>query len=820
MKEFLAKIKTAPGREYEQAFIRIAIGLIILVAVIMSNLNDPDIIKLVSIQVFIYTVCGLYLLFWIFKTPKKNRLRYIISSTIDIVALSYLMFYSDKMGGAFFAIYLWIIVGFGFRFGPLYLFIASAQSVIGFTVVYITSPYWSNHPYLFYSLLTSLIVLPAYVSTLLQRLKQSIEKANIANKAKSQFLANMTHELRTPLNGIFCSNDLLKTTNLSSTQKDYVDSIEYSVDTLLVLINDILDLSKIESGKFESIPEDFDLHALLNSTVLMLKNHAHDKGLELHLHVMPDVPFSLHGDKTHTVQVLINITGNAIKYTNNGHVKINASLIARENDTCIIRYEVEDTGVGIPIDKQDLLFERFTQVDNSDTRQYEGSGLGATIAKELVEKLGGTIGFNSELDKGSTFWFELPYKVRLIDKRADEALKNVKVLILRDKDNLLTEIHQDLEHWKVNTIEAFSASDALNIVEQHIEDEKPLHAIIIAKSTLEINIVEFSGLLKNKNILDNINLIFLNGDVNEDVKKEIIASGVDYILPQSVDKSVFYNAIHSAPLLRLKDETIEVFSHHKNAKTSQPIKILIAEDNAANQYLFERILNYAGFEVTIANNGQEALDTLIDQTFDLCVMDMQMPVMSGVQAIKLYRYMEPDSSLPFIILTANATEDATKACEETGAEAYITKPVRAHLLVDTIHNLINIKVKDKTIKVKNGIHNQDAILDYEQINIIDDKDVFENMVEIFSDNLQTNIEKITEAINNNDYSEYKTVLHSIKGIAGNFGAIQLYKVVIDAEKISHTLFLQGITEQATLVTYEIHRACQALQDYANTLIKH
>ena len=201
-------------------------------------------------------------------------------------------------------------------------------------------------------------------------------------------------------------------------------------------------------------------------------------------------------------------------------------------------------------------------------------------------------------------------------------------------------------------------------------------------------------------------------------------------------------------------------------------------------------------------------------------MDMQIPVMSGVQAIKLYRYMEPDSSLPFIILTANATEDATKACEETGAEAYITKPVRAHLLVDTIHNLINIKVKDKTIKVKNGIHNQDAILDYEQINIIDDKDVFENMVEIFSDNLQTNIEKITEAINNNDYSEYKTVLHSIKGIAGNFGATQLYKVVIDAEKISHTLFLQGITEQATLVTYEIHRACQALQDYANTLIKH
>jgi len=337
MKQLLTQIKTAPGRESEQAFIRIAIGLIIFIAVILANIDDPNVFKLISMQVIIYTVSGLLLLFWIFKKPEKNIFRYIISSGIDVAALSYLMFYSSEMSGAFFAIYLWIIFGYGFRFGSLYLFVASAQSIIGFTVVFFTSSYWSDHPNLFYSLLISLIVLPGYVSTLLQRLKQSIEKANIANKAKSQFLANMTHELRTPLNGIFCSNDLLRTTTLSSTQEEYVNSIEYSVDTLLALINDILDLSKIESGKFESADEDFDLHALLNSAVMMLKNHAQEKGLELHLHVMPDVPFSLHGDKTHTLQVLINIVGNAIKYTDNGHVQITTCLINREDDTCRIR---------------------------------------------------------------------------------------------------------------------------------------------------------------------------------------------------------------------------------------------------------------------------------------------------------------------------------------------------------------------------------------------------------------------------------------------------------------------------------------------------
>lgn len=814
MLEFLARIKTAPGREYEQAFIRITMGFIVLIAVILANLDSPDIIKKISIHVFIYTIAGLLLLFWIFKNPKKSPYRYITSSSIDIIALSYLMFYSGDIGLAFFAIYLWVIFGFGFRFGSLYLFIAAAQSIIGFTTVYLISPYWSAHPSLFYGILISLFVLPGYVSTLLKRLKQSTENANIANKAKSHFLANMSHELRTPLNGIFCSNDLLKMTALNTTQKEYVDSIEHSVNALLDLINDILDLSKIESGKFESADEDFDLHALLNSSVMMLKNHAQKKGLELHLHVTPDVPFSLYGDKTHTLQVLINITGNAIKYTDKGHVQINSSLITREDDSCRIRYEIVDTGPGIAKEKQASIFDRFTQVDNSDTRQYEGSGLGATIAKELVEKLGGSIGLESTVGKGSTFWFELPYKVRLIDKNADEGLKNARVLILRDRSNPLIEVYQDLECWKVQTVEAFTANDALNLIERSVAEKNPVHAIIIAKSTLEINLVEFADVLKSKNILDNINLIFLDSDINEEAKKEVIASGVDYILPLTVEKSVLYNAIHSAPLLIPEDETIEVFSHHTNTKTSQPIKILVAEDNDANQLLFERILLKAGFEATIVNNGKEALDALEEQAYDLCVMDMQMPVMGGVQAIKLYRYMEPDSSLPFIILTANVTQEAINACKEAGADAYLTKPIRAQALVDKIYSVINTKPNNLIIE-KYTAPNNDIVLDYEQLNLSNDKDFLKDIVKVFKDNTLNTIEKINESVNNDDYSEYKMVLHSLKGLSGNFGARQLYKVVTDAEKVTHSQFTQGVTGQVTHITNEIHRAHKALQDYSS-----
>ena len=816
MPAFLAQIKAAPGREHEQAFIRILIGLLIFVVVFTHHFDDPAISKLITIQLILYTLIGCLLLFWIYKDPNKNSLRYVVSSGIDTTALSCLLYYSGSMGVVFYSIYLWVVFGFGFRFGAPYLFVAAGQSIIGFIVVYLTSSYWSSHTTLFYSFLISLIILPAYVSTLLTRLKHSIEKANVANDAKSQFLANMSHELRTPLNGIFCSNDLLRTTNLSDSQEEYVDSIEYSVNVLHTLINDILDLSKIESGKFESVDEDFDLHVLLNSAVIMLKNHAQEKGLELHMHVNPDVPFSLYGDKSHTLQVLINIVGNAIKYTQSGEVNINTRLNYREENECRIHFEIKDTGSGIPLDQQDTIFDRFTQADKSDTRQHNGVGLGATIAKDLVEQLGGTIGFDSEVDKGTTFWFELPYKVRKTDKNADDSLKNVRVLILRDKDNLLEDIYQDLKNWKVTIVDVFTPNQAIKAIDQSNKDKVPLHAIIIAKSTLEINLPEFTNLLKSKSILDSINLIFINDEIIEEAKKDIYASGVDYVLPRIVEKSVLFNAIHSSPLLIPKDETIKVYSHHKKFNSSKSIKILIAEDNPANQYLFKRILTYSGFEVTIANDGQEAIDELNKQSYDLCLMDMQMPIMSGVQAIKLYRYLVPESTMPFIILTANATQEATKACKETGAEAYLTKPIRAHILVDKIHELIDIKVKD-TVRIKKPGRNN-IVLDYEQITFSDDKDTIEKMITVFKENLLTNLEKLNEAVNEKDYSEYKTALHSIKGISGNFGAIQLYNVIIRAEKTSHSEFLHDVTPQVEHITKEIHLACKALQDYSGSLV--
>lgn len=818
MRKFLDQVKSAPGREHEQAFIRIAIGIIIFMFVILTHLDDPDVFKRISIQVIIYTLCGFLLLAWIYKNPTKNPLRYVVSSTIDITALSYLMFYSGEMSEAFFGVYLWIIFGFGFRFGSLYLFIASAQSVIGLTVVYLTSFYWSEHPSLFYSILVCLIILPTYLSTLLQRLKQSIEKANIANDAKTQFLANMTHELRTPLNGIFCSNDLLKTTTLTSTQEEYVDSIEYSVNMLLTVINDVLDLSKIESGKFESINEDFDLHALLNSVVMMLKNHAQEKGLELHLHVMPDVPFSLHGDKTHTLQVLINIVGNAIKYTDKGHVKINTYLVTREEKRCCIRFEIEDTGIGIPKEKQKALFERFSQVDNTDTREHEGSGLGTTIAKGLVEKLGGTIGVDSTVGKGSIFHFELLYQVRWTDKSTDEGLKNVRVLLLRDKENSLVDVYQDLNNWKVRTIDSFTARDTLNIIEQDTKKDSLLHAIIIAKSTLDINIIEFTKSLKNKNILDNINLIIINSDINEEDKKAMIESGVDYILPPAVEKSILYNSIHSAPMLIPKDKTIKVFSHHKNNLNSKSIKILVAEDNSANQFIFERGLSNAGFEVTIANNGEEALDKLTENSYDLCIMDMQMPVMSGVQAIQLFRFVEPDSTLPFIILTANATQEAAKACLDTGAEAYLTKPIRMHVLFNTIHSLVNTIPKDQDTKNDETMHHH-SIIDYEQISTIKDIDTFKKLAKIFKNNLLANVEKIKVTIEKEDYKEFKSILHKLKGTSGSFGATQLYRVIVEIDKLSHSEFLKCDSEKITHITKEIDIACQALQNYSATLLE-
>ncbi|OOZ37350.1 ATP-binding protein [Solemya velesiana gill symbiont] len=490
----------------------------------------------------------------------------------------------------------------------------------------------------------------------------------------------MSHELITPLNGVIGMVDLLQETRLDEEQHDLVRTVDISAHTLLGLINNVLDISKIEAGKISIEQSDFDLHALINSTVQMLDMSGQKKGVTVASQIDPSTPFLLRGDSLHLRQVLVNLAGNAIKFTESGSVTLRARAVDGTSYKPVIRFEVEDTGIGIPADKLGIIFDDFTQADTSTIRKYGGTGLGTTIAKQLVELMGGKIGVTSEPGQGSVFWFELPLTVQKKDE--DEAsalsLENTRVLVLMDEKQVAP-VRRALRDWQVEFDWVSTSARAFSLMIDASEHGAPYSIILAGEGLLDMSPKQFAGMVRNDDALKHLSLVVATSK-NPGSDQERDLEGIySSILTHPLDKTLLFNALHAARSEHESEENVVTLAqHYQRHASAMPapcqrhasariLNILVAEDNIVNQKVIRGILERAGHVVEIVDDGEQVLDVLAnsENKHDLVILDMNMPKKNGIEVLKTFRFMVFRKQLvrklthPMLALCFLATQSVT-----------------------------------------------------------------------------------------------------------------------------------------------------------------
>ena len=801
------RLAARPDSEHEQAIIRVILGgLIIGYCIALSGEvldTDPRVRAMMMIamagQGFAVAIM-LAIVIW----PAASVTRRCFGIALDTLSLSLFLYFGGELAAPLYPIYLWVTLGYGFRYGPGYLILTAAASLAGFLLVISTTAFWlDTAPHLAAGLLLALIVIPGYALTLLKKLTRAKAIAEEASKAKSRFLANMSHELRTPLTAVIGISDLLRDTLRDGDQREMVSTIKTAARTLLHLINDILDFSKIEAGKLTRQEVAFDLHSLMAGLVSMVEPQIAAKGLNVSSHVGQGVPGIVVGDGNHLQQVLLNLLGNAIKFTEKGNILLSVAKIDETDNETRLQFEVVDSGIGIPKEKQARIFDSFTQADDTIGRQYGGTGLGLSIVRQIVEILGGGIEVSSEPGQGSVFRIWIAFrKPESGGMAAPNSLPvRSRVYLVSDRDAFLSRVERPvLEAGGLVRSVPNIPQLVRSMAEENAASAKDLSVVIIDADCVSSSYPLLAAGLYEQFGRKKTRLILCTNSPPLEERRDFHA-----FLDEAFTAEDLLLSVHAA---LAASESAGEFSGGQppaiNAESGQALSILLVEDNRTNGMVLTKLLNRAGHKVTLVDNGDDALDRLDAEEFDLVFTDLNLPGMSGLDLFKMYRVTHLDlAPLPFIAITADVTEETRAACLEAGLTAVIGKPVDTLQLLTTIETLFPARgsgsssgdapdvttVSDAGAPINIAVHPRfgrqgDPVLDTIMLRDLynlggSDPKFFRDLVSDFLGDGESLLADLEKSVAEGDVAKYRSVAHGLRGSLADIGARRMYHRCLD-----------------------------------------
>ncbi len=837
--QILGRLRGRADSEHEQAVIRIVIvGLLFLAFWWLGALDHFDAgVRTSAWLAAGYFVCSISYLVAIIAWPEVSPTRRVCAIFTDLGTTSAFMHFGGEAAAPFYAIYLWVTLGNGFRYGLSYLAVSVLVGAGGFLLVILYTDFWRAQLPLGLGLLAALIMLPGYSASLIRKLRDAKQQADAANLAKGRFLATMSHELRTPLNAIIGMSQLLTGTRLDADQREMVHTVRSSGGTLLSMIEDILDLSRIEAEKLTLISREFDLHKTLGEIFIMFRAQAASKGLAFLFRLDADVPRQLRGDVVRLRQILINLVANALKFTEHGRVIVAVRCAGPANaEIACLQFQVIDSGIGIPPEYQGTIFDRFTQAPQSLERGRSGSGLGLAISRGLVRAMGGHISVTSNTDLGSTFTVELSL-TRSRSTAAEPLPQSVVVLgdaqFSEQVTSTLSALSALIPIICTNTPEAarlaFANSPSkqtLLLIDMRSAKSRRAAALLSADAALSgAGGVIFTNESEDDGAALSWSCIIMlreRRDMETDAERWKAFSGEALVA-----------ALQAAAALN--DLDADALTSDEQCLPQHPaLRVLVAEDNPVNQKVTRRLLERAGHTVFVVDNGEDALDALDEQPFHAFIVDVNMARLAGLDAVKLYRMGAlGQPRLPIIALSADATAETRRAAEDAGVDVYLTKPVDPRRLLDTLASQCSREAgraaaSSNIAPVEGGTQAVQCIsahprygqetapaIDWGAIQTLaryTDSDFVVATLEEYLTNAERLIDEIAGAIRNGDTMLFRDRLHALRGTSGNVGATAICRLCREYHGITD----QRLAESGPAI---LRRLSDSLQRFREEFVK-